>query len=195
MIGAYFAGSISSAVLLSRAVGAGDPRTLGSNNPGATNVLRIAGRSAAALVLLFDVLKGAIPTYSAYLMGLPEFAIGLIALSACLGHMYPIFFQFKGGKGVATALGAMLPMGWLLGLALVLTWIFVFKVSRYSSLAAVITVSLAPIYTYLYKPQFTLAVAMLSMLIIIKHRSNVMRLIRGEELNSKKKSYSKPNDD
>jgi len=195
VIAAYLGGSVSSAVLVCRAYGVADPRTQGSNNPGTTNVLRVAGKSAALLVLFFDVLKGALPSYLAYLAGLPEYAIGIVAISACIGHMYPIFFSFKGGKAVATALGAMLPMGWPLALALVCTWLCVFKLSRYSSLAAIVTVSLAPFYTYWYKSQFTLAVSMLSLLILIKHRSNLMRLLKGRELKGKelrgKKLHSK----
>jgi glycerol-3-phosphate acyltransferase PlsY len=181
MVGAYMLGSVSSAILICRAFSYPDPRTQGSNNPGATNVLRVANKVAAAAVLVFDILKGAIPTYLAYLANLPEFAIGLVALSACLGHMYPVFFQFKGGKAVATALGVMLPMGWYLALGLISTWILVFKLSKYSSLAAIVTVSLAPIYTYFLKPEFTLAVSMLSVLIVLKHRGNIMRLIAGTE--------------
>lgn len=188
VIGAYLAGSVSSAILVCRAFAKADPRTEGSLNPGATNVLRVAGKPAAALVLFFDVLKGAIPTYLAYTAGLPEFAIGLVAISACLGHMYPIFFQFKGGKAVATALGALLPMGWILALLLITTWALVFKLSKYSSAAALVTVTLAPIYTYWYKPQFTLAVVMLSILIVIKHRTNLQRLLLGKELFSTKSS-------
>jgi len=187
IVGAYALGSVSSAILICRALSYPDPRTEGSNNPGATNVLRVANKSAAAAVLVFDILKGAVPTYLAYLAGLPEFAIGLVALSACLGHMYPLFFQFKGGKAVATALGAMLPMGWDLALGLLGTWIVVFKFSKYSSLAAIVTVTLAPIYTYLLKPEFTIAVSMLSVLIVLKHRANVLRLIAGTESDIKKR--------
>jgi glycerol-3-phosphate acyltransferase PlsY len=187
MVGAYVLGSVSSAILICRAFSYPDPRTQGSNNPGATNVLRVANKAAAAAVLVFDILKGAIPTYLAYLANLPEFAIGLVALSACLGHMYPVFFQFKGGKAVATALGAMLPMGWYLALGLISTWIIVFKLSKYSSLAAIVTVTLAPIYTYFLKPEFTLAVSMLSVLVILRHRGNVMRLIAGTEAEIKRR--------
>jgi len=187
MVGAYVLGSVSSAILICRAFSYPDPRTQGSNNPGATNVLRVANKAAAAAVLVFDILKGAIPTYLAYLANLPEFAIGLVALSACLGHMYPVFFQFKGGKAVATALGAMLPMGWYLALGLLSTWILVFKLSKYSSLAAIVTVTLAPIYTYFLKPEFTLAVSMLSVLVILRHRGNVMRLIAGTEAEIKRR--------
>jgi glycerol-3-phosphate acyltransferase PlsY len=187
MVGAYVLGSVSSAILICRAFSYPDPRTQGSNNPGATNVLRVANKAAAAAVLVFDILKGAIPTYLAYLANLPEFAIGLVALSACLGHMYPVFFQFKGGKAVATALGAMLPMGWYLALGLLSTWILVFRLSKYSSLAAIVTVTLAPIYTYFLKPEFTLAVSMLSVLVILRHRGNVMRLIAGTEAEIKRR--------
>lgn len=185
LIAAYLCASVSSAILICRALGKPDPRTLGSTNPGATNVRRIAGKPAAAAVLFFDVAKGALPTYLAFLAGLPDFAIGLVAISACLGHMYPIFFQFRGGKAVATALGAMLPMGWYLAFALIATWSIVYKVSKYSSLAAVVTVSLAPFYTYYYKPQFTLEVIMLSVLIVIKHQKNIVRLMNGTELRNK----------
>jgi glycerol-3-phosphate acyltransferase PlsY len=187
IIAAYLGGSISSAVLVSRLLKLPDPRTQGSGNPGATNVLRVGSKLAAIIVLVFDILKGAIPTYVAYLVGVNDIAIGAIAISACIGHMYPIFFQFRGGKAVATALGAMLPMGWLLALALISTWIIVYRLSRFSSMAAIVTVSLAPFYTYWYKPQFTISVAMLSVLIILKHRSNLVRLFSGEELKSRSK--------
>jgi glycerol-3-phosphate acyltransferase PlsY len=188
VIAAYLGGSVSSAVLVCRLFNLPDPRTQGSLNPGATNVLRVGGKVPAVIVLIFDIFKGAIPTYLAYLVGIPEIAIGAIALAACIGHMYPVFFDFKGGKAVATALGAMLPMGWLLAIALISTWVIVYRVSRYSSMAAIVTVTLAPFYTYFYKPQFTVSVAMLSVLIIVKHRSNVLRLFSGNELPGKKQN-------
>ncbi len=178
---AYLAGSISSAVLVCKLFGKPDPRTQGSKNPGTTNVLRVAGKIPAALVLFFDVLKGAIPTYGAFLAGIPDWSLGLVAISACLGHMYPLFFGFKGGKAVATALGAMLPMGWPLAVVLLSTWVIVARLTRYSSLAAIITVIVAPIATYLYKPQFTLSVLMLTILILAKHRGNLLRLLKGQE--------------
>ncbi|WP_395344865.1 glycerol-3-phosphate 1-O-acyltransferase PlsY [Ningiella sp. W23] len=194
LISAYLLGSVSSAVLICRVFGYPDPRTQGSLNPGATNVVRIAGRLAGACVLIFDILKGAIPTYGAYLVGIDEFAIGFIAIAACLGHMYPVFFKFQGGKAVATALGAMLPIGWYLALALICTWIIVYKLSRYSSFAAIVTVSLAPIYTYFYKPQFTFAVLMLSVLIVLKHRSNLVRLLKGTEQEMRRYAGNKDDD-
>lgn len=178
---AYLLGSISSAVLICKLFKKADPRTQGSLNPGATNVLRIAGRLPASLVLIVDVLKGAIPTYLAFWYGLPEWSLGLVAICACLGHMYPIFFGFKGGKAVATALGAMMPIGWPIAISLLLTWIVVAKITHYSSMAALVTVIVAPIITYLYKPNFTIAVAMLSVLIIVKHRANIYRLLSGNE--------------
>lgn len=178
---AYLLGSISSAILISYLFGKGDPRTQGSGNPGATNILRIAGPFAAALVLVFDVLKGTVSVYSAYLLGINEISLGLVAIAACLGHMYPIYFRFKGGKGVATALGCLLSMGYSLAAWLFGTWLLVVLISGYSSLAAIVTVSLAPIYTFYFKPEYTYPVLMLSMLILFQHRANIRRLLKGQE--------------
>jgi glycerol-3-phosphate acyltransferase PlsY len=178
---AYLLGSISSAILISYLFGKGDPRTQGSGNPGATNILRIAGPVAAVLVLLFDVLKGTVSVYSAYLLGINEIGLGLVAIAACLGHMYPIYFSFKGGKGVATALGCLLSMGYSLAAWLFGTWLVVVLVSGYSSLAAIVTVSLAPIYTFYFKPEYTYPVLMLSILILFQHRANIRRLLTGQE--------------
>nr|WP_136250434.1 glycerol-3-phosphate 1-O-acyltransferase PlsY [Ningiella ruwaisensis] len=199
-LAAYLLGSVSSAILLCKLLGLPDPRTQGSLNPGATNVVRIAGKRVGVFVLVFDILKGAVPAYLAYLSQLSEFAIGLVAICACLGHMYPVFFQFKGGKAVATALGAMLPMGWALAAGLLSTWVLVFAISKLSSLAAIVTVSLAPVFTYFYKPQFTFSVTMLSVLIIVKHRSNISRLINrkerevGQNLSNKHRAKSRQED-
>lgn len=178
---AYLLGSISSAILISYLFGKGDPRTQGSGNPGATNILRIAGPFAAALVLVFDVLKGTVSVYSAFLLGINEIGLGLVAIAACLGHMYPIYFRFKGGKGVATALGCLLSMGYTLAAWLFGTWLLVVLISGYSSLAAIVTVSLAPIYTFYFKPEYTYPVLMLSMLILFQHRANIRRLLKGQE--------------
>lgn len=178
---AYLLGSISSAILISYLFGKGDPRTQGSGNPGATNILRIAGPFAAVLVLVFDVLKGTVSVYSAYLLGINEIGLGLVAIAACLGHMYPIYFKFKGGKGVATALGCLLSMGYSLAAWLFGTWLLVVLISGYSSLAAIVTVSLAPIYTFYFKPEYTYPVLMLSMLILFQHRANIRRLLKGQE--------------
>ncbi len=181
IIAAYLVGSISSAILLCKLLKLPDPRTIGSNNPGATNVLRISNKYTAALVLAFDILKGTIPVWGAYFLGLEPINLGLIALAACLGHMYPIFFNFQGGKAVATALGVMLPIGLDLGGLLILTWISVVYFTRYSSLAAIVTVSLAPFYIWLLKPLYMYPVMMLSVLIIFRHKENIWRLIKGQE--------------
>ncbi|XQW85690.1 glycerol-3-phosphate 1-O-acyltransferase PlsY [Thalassotalea piscium] len=181
IIFAYLLGSISSAILICRLLNLPDPRTQGSNNPGATNVLRISNRRTAAAVLAFDILKGTIPVWGGYFLGLDPIFLGIIALAACLGHMYPIFFNFKGGKAVATAFGVLLPIGLDLAGLLVFTWYFVAKTTRYSSLAAIVTVSLAPFYTWLLKPLYTYPVLMLSVLIILRHRANLVRLIKGTE--------------
>lgn len=178
---AYIAGSVSSAVLVCKIRRLPDPRKEGSGNPGATNVLRIGGVSAALLVLFFDMLKGAAPAYIAYRLGIDAFWLGLIAISACLGHIYPVFFNFKGGKGVATAFGAMAPIGNDLTLSLAASWLILVLITRISSLAAVITAILAPIYTWYFDDRFTLPVTMLSALIVIRHKDNLIRLFKGTE--------------
>lgn len=181
IISAYLLGSISSAVLICRVMGLPDPRAVGSHNPGATNVLRIGGKKTAVAVLLCDMLKGTIPVWSAYFLGIDSLLLGIIAIAACLGHMYPLFFHFKGGKGVATALGAIAPIGLDLTLMIMLTWLVVAVIFRYSSLAALITVLLAPFYTWMVKPQYTLPVAMLCCLIVLRHHQNIKRLFAGTE--------------
>ncbi|QFU21642.1 glycerol-3-phosphate 1-O-acyltransferase PlsY [Shewanella eurypsychrophilus] len=181
ILAAYLAGSISSAVLVCRMRGLPDPRTEGSGNPGATNVLRIGGASSAAMVLFFDMLKGALPAYLAFRFGVDPVSLGLIAVAACVGHIFPVFFKFKGGKGVATAFGAMAPIGHDLALFLIGTWIIMVLISRYSSLAAILTALLAPVYTWYLDDRFTIPVAMLSALIVIRHKDNILRLIKGEE--------------
>lgn len=181
IISAYLLGSISSAVLICRLLRLPDPRNMGSNNPGATNVLRIGGKKAAIAVLLCDMLKGTIPVWGSYYLGIDPILLGLVAIAACLGHMYPIFFHFKGGKGVATALGAITPIGLDLTALIILTWVSVAFLFRYSSLAALVTVLLAPFYTWLIKPQYTLPVAMLCCLIVFRHHQNIKRLLAGTE--------------
>ncbi|WP_440889787.1 glycerol-3-phosphate 1-O-acyltransferase PlsY [Vibrio sp. WZ-1] len=178
---AYLLGSISSAVLICRLLKLPDPRDVGSNNPGATNVLRIGGKGAAAAVLLCDMLKGTIPVWSGYFLGIDPIILGVVAIAACLGHMYPIFFHFKGGKGVATALGAIAPIGLDLTGLVMLTWLSVAILFRYSSLAALVTVLVTPLYAWMFKPQYTLPVAMLCCLIVLKHHQNIRRLLSGEE--------------
>lgn len=178
---AYLFGSISSAVLICKVFRLPDPRQSGSNNPGATNVYRIGGKIPALLTLFFDVLKGMIPVWGSYFLGIPPLFLGMIAVAACLGHIFPLYFHFRGGKAVATALGAMFPVAWEMALLLIFTWLVVFKVSKLSSLAAIITVSLAPFYAYWIKPQYTVPVIMISALIIWRHQSNISRLRHGNE--------------
>lgn len=178
---AYVVGSISSAILICRLVGLPDPRSTGSKNPGATNVLRMSNKATAASVLIFDVLKGTIPVWGAYFLGIEPLWLGLIGVAACLGHMYPIFFGFSGGKAVATAFGVLLPIGLDLGFLLLLTWISIAKSTKYSSLAAIVTVGLAPLYVWLLKPEYVYPVLMLSSLIILRHKDNIIRLYKGTE--------------
>lgn len=178
---AYLLGSLSSAVIISRLWGLPDPRHAGSNNPGATNVLRLGGRFPAALVLILDILKGTIPVYGSYFLGIEPLFLGMIAIAACLGHIFPLYFHFQGGKAVATAFGAMLPIGLDLAGLLILTWCAVVFVSGYSSLGALVAVGLAPLFTWFIKPLYTLPVAMLSVLIILRHRGNIVRLLTHQE--------------
>lgn len=178
---AYLIGSVSSAVLVCQLFRLPDPRFAGSNNPGATNVLRLGGKLPAALVLTFDILKGTIPVWGAYFLGVEPNWLGAIAVAACLGHIYPVFFHFNGGKAVATAFGALLPIGLSLGGLLIATWAIVVWFTRYSSLGAIVTVALAPLYTWLIKPLYTVPVSFLTMLIIFRHRANIKRLLQGKE--------------
>ena len=191
IIAAYLAGSISSAILVCKLRGLPDPRLQGSGNPGATNVLRIGGASSAILVLVFDMLKGALPSYLSYKMGLDAASLGFIAVSACLGHIFPIFFGFKGGKGVATAFGAMAPIGGDLAICILATWAILVAVTRYSSVAAMASASLAPVYTWWLDERFVLPVAMLSTLILIRHKDNIGRLRVGEEAKVSRKKRNK----
>lgn len=181
IIAAYLLGSISSAVLICRLFKLPDPRKHGSNNPGATNVLRLGGKTPAILVLLFDMLKGTIPVWLSYYLGVDPVLLGVIGIAACLGHIYPIFFHFKGGKGVATAIGAIAPIGLDLMAMLMGTWLFVVLIFRYSSLAAIVSSLVAPLYTWMVKPQYTFPVAMLCCLIIWRHYPNIKRLLEGVE--------------
>jgi glycerol-3-phosphate acyltransferase PlsY len=186
---AYLLGSISSAILVCKLFSIGDPRELGSGNPGATNVLRIGGKFPASLVLTFDVLKGTLPVWASYYLGLEPFNLAIVAVMACLGHMFPLFFGFSGGKAVATAFGAILPLGLDLAAMLIMIWVIVVMLTHYSSLAAIVSASLAPVFTWLLKPEYTLPVAILSVLIILRHKDNIIRLCQKQEptiLNKKK---------
>ncbi|MBP2195212.1 glycerol-3-phosphate 1-O-acyltransferase PlsY [Pantoea cypripedii] len=181
IIFAYLCGSISSAILVCKLAGLPDPRTQGSGNPGATNVLRIGGKAPAAAVLIFDIAKGMLPVWIAYLLHIPPLYLGLTAIAACLGHIYPVFFRFRGGKGVATAFGAIAPIGWDLTGLMTGTWLLTVLLSGYSSLGAIVSALIAPFYVWWFKPQFTFPVSMLSCLILLRHHNNIQRLWRGQE--------------
>ncbi|CUU22761.1 glycerol-3-phosphate 1-O-acyltransferase PlsY [Duffyella gerundensis] len=181
IIFAYLCGSISSAILVCKLAGLPDPRLNGSGNPGATNVLRVGGKAAAVTVLVFDVLKGMLPVWLAWSLGVTPVYLGLTAIAACLGHIYPLFFHFRGGKGVATALGAIAPIGWDLTGLMAGTWILTVLLSGYSSLGAIVSALIAPFYVWWFKPQFTFPVSMLSCLILLRHHDNIQRLWRGQE--------------
>ena len=181
IFGTYLLGSVSSAIIFCRLAGLPDPRENGSRNPGTTNVLRIGRRLSALGVLLFDVLKGMLPIALALRFGLEPSEIGFIALAACLGHVFPIFFRFRGGKGVATALGTLIPFGMeISGLSLA-TWLITFLVFHYSSLSAVITALILPAFVWWYKPEFTFPVALVCCLLVYRHHDNIQRLWRGQE--------------
>lgn len=181
LIVAYLCGSLSGAAIFSQIMHLPNPSDYGSHNLGATNMLRVNGKLPAFFVLAFDMLKGLLPVYISYRLGVSPFFLGIIAITACLGHIFPCFFHFHGGKGVATALGSVIMIGYDFSGLLIMTWLIVLLVSRYSSVSAIITFLLAPLYVWLIRPELTMPVAMLSCLIIIRHSSNIQRLIKGEE--------------
>lgn len=187
---AYLLGSVSSAIIVCKLMGYSDPRTEGSGNPGATNVLRVGGKKAAAITLFGDSLKGFLPVFIANVMGLSPLVLGLTGAAAFLGHLYPIFFGFRGGKGVATMGGALFGLNWLVGLAILATWLIIAKGFKISSLAALVTMMLAPVYVWLilgFDRDLIIIVSLMAILLVWRHRTNIQRLIRGEEgLASKK---------
>jgi glycerol-3-phosphate acyltransferase PlsY len=182
-LGAYLLGSLSTAILLCRALNLPDPRTQGSRNPGATNMLRIAGKRTAALVLAGDLLKGLIPVLLARALGMDDAALAAVGLAAFLGHLYPLFFGFQGGKGVATALGVLLGALWPVALAAAATWLVMVKLSRISSLAAITAAAAAPFYAWLLTGSASLRVLVwvLGVMLLWRHRGNIRRLLSGEE--------------
>ena len=183
VLAAYLLGSISSAVIVGRLLGTADPRTQGSGNPGATNMLRIGGKKAGAITLIADMLKGLIAVLVARAIGMGADVQALAAGAAFLGHLYPIFFGFKGGKGVATALGALLGLQWGVGLLVIGTWLAMAALFRYSSLAALIAAAAAPFYMWWLKPEPSVIVAAVIMgaLLYWRHRSNIRNLLNGTE--------------
>jgi len=189
---AYLLGSLSFAVIVSKLMGLNDPRSFGSKNPGATNVLRSGNKTAAVATLLLDALKGWLPVVlvkwfgSDY--GLGDGTVAAVGLAAFLGHLYPVFFQFKGGKGVATAAGVLLGVSWVLGLATLATWLIVAYFSRYSSLAALAAAVFSPLY-YLFGDRaawyvdqgILVMLVVISALLVYRHRENISKLLKGTE--------------
>lgn len=191
-VAAYLIGSLSFAVIVSRVMGLNDPRTYGSKNPGATNVLRSGSKAAAVVTLLLDAIKGWLPVVAVQWWGAPyglgEGTVALVGLAAFLGHLYPVFFKFLGGKGVATALGVLVGVSGWLGLAVGLTWLIIAYFFRYSSLASLVAALFAPAY-YAFGNQVAwamdkavlMSIAVMSLLLIWRHAENISRLVQGKE--------------
>ena len=180
---AYLLGSVSSAIIICRIMGLPDPREQGSGNPGATNVMRIGGKKAAGITLLGDMLKGFVPVYLANLLGMSVLVQALVGLAAFLGHLYPVFFGFKGGKGVATSAGVLLGFSWLLGLLFMSTWLLMYKFGKISSLSALIASTLSPVFAwFILGDKFIVATAVaMTVFLLVRHKSNIERLLAGEE--------------
>lgn len=202
IVAAYLLGSVAFGIIVSKLFGLPDPRTVGSGNPGATNVLRSGKKSAAILTLLGDALKGWLPVWLALQSDMLVesdalmWVVASVGLAVFFGHLYPIFYKFKGGKGVATALGVMLAISPMLGLASAVTWVGVFAISRYSSLAAIVAAALAPVYAWFLLPRadnflgvsdYVLAVLVMAFMLIWRHRSNIKKLLNGTEAGFGKK--------
>jgi glycerol-3-phosphate acyltransferase PlsY len=183
VLAAYLIGSLSFAVIVSKLMRLPDPRSFGSGNPGATNVLRTGRKSAAALTLLGDALKGWVAVAGAQALGADQTTVLLVALAVFIGHLFPIFFRFQGGKGVATALGVLIGLNLWLGLACLATWLAMAKLFRISSLSALTTAVLAPVYATLLLGWGNTAIAVLALalLLVYRHKSNLINLVNGEE--------------
>lgn len=177
----YLLGSISAAILVCRLFGFPDPRSTGSHNPGATNVLRVGNKFAAALTLIGDVAKGVAPIVIARELGLPEDIAALCGFCAFLGHLYPVYFDFRGGKGVATAFGMLGTLHWPSMLIVGGLWLLVFFSTRFSSLASIAAFFLAPLIVLLVHPELFNPILILSLMLLFRHRHNILLLIKGEE--------------
>ena len=183
ILGGYLFGSISTAIIVCRLMGLPDPRTAGSRNPGATNVARLGGKKAAALTLFGDILKGLLPVLLAQFLQVSPVILAATALAAFLGHLYPIFFGFQGGKGVATAFGVIYGLSWPAGLLTTATWLAMAAVFRYSSLAALVAMLLTPLWFLWLMPEAAIiaAISILTVLLFWRHRSNIHNLLNGKE--------------
>ena len=183
IVAAYLAGSVASAIIVCRMLALPDPREGGSGNPGATNVLRLGGKKAAALTLAGDVAKGLVPVLVANLMGLDPWVTGACAIAAFAGHLYPIFFGFKGGKGYATALGVIAGLSTTTFVAVGLSWLAVAGIWRYSSLAALTSIALTPVYAWFLTGhvEWTIATVTIAVFVFIRHKGNIERLMSGTE--------------
>ena len=180
---AYLTGSVSSAIIVCKMMGLADPRENGSGNPGATNVMRIGGKKAAAITLAGDALKGLVPVLLAKAAAVDSLILSAVVFAAFMGHLYPIFFGFKGGKGVATSFGVTLGVTWLLGLVVSGTWLLVYKIGKISSLAALVAALLTPVYVWFIVGDVYLVATfvLISVILLWRHRSNIQRLLAGKE--------------
>lgn len=192
IISAYLIGSVSTAIIVCKIMGLPDPRSEGSGNPGATNVLRVGGKKAAAITLFGDMLKGFVPVFVAHHFDLSSIGFALTGLAAFAGHLFPIFFAFKGGKGVATMLGVLFGVHWIIGAATALSWLFMAKVFKISSLSALVATLLAPVYVFIIMRLYfhqdlpnTLSLVgstgLMTLMLFWRHRANIQRLLKGEE--------------
>ncbi|MBT7482613.1 MAG: glycerol-3-phosphate 1-O-acyltransferase PlsY [Nitrosomonadales bacterium] len=186
---AYLVGSLSSGIIVSQIFKLPDPRTMGSKNPGATNVMRTGNKKAAIFTLLGDLLKGTLVLMLAKNLGFENFIIVCVALAVLIGHIYPVFYKFQGGKGVATAVGILIALNLKLALIVVCVWLAVFFISRYSSLSAIVASISAPLIGFfIMKDQsiYCVAYALITIIILLKHHTNIKKLISGTELKFKK---------
>jgi glycerol-3-phosphate acyltransferase PlsY len=183
VLAAYLLGSVSSAIVVCHLAGLPDPRSGGSGNPGATNVLRLGGKKLAAVTLAGDLLKGLLPVLAGHVLGIAPELLVLVGLAAFLGHLFPLFFRFQGGKGVATALGVLLGLDWVVGLATVANWLAVAFATRYSSLSALVATALAPAWVgwRFGGVEPALACAAMTALLFWRHAANIRRLVAGTE--------------
>ena len=183
IIFAYLLGSISSAIVVSRLFKVSDPRKIGSGNPGTTNILRYAGKTAAAVTLIGDITKGIIPIAIGYKLGFTSGILSVIGLCSLLGHIYPVFYHYKGGKGIATFIGILIALNWLLACCFILTWATTAFFTRYSSLSALLAITVTPMAAYIIEVPTAMLIVLTccSLIIFIHHKKNILNLMKGDE--------------